>query len=55
MNKAKLPEAQSTVVEIGTYGQASEPIPFSAMVFNPDRCNLLKSGAMANEVIQVDE
>ena len=55
MNKAKLPEAQLTVVENGAYGQASEA---HTLLCNSHQSRLMHSPekwTMTNEVIQANE
>jgi len=55
MNKAKLPEAQLTVVENGAYGQASEA---HTLLCKSHQSRLLHSPekwTMTHEVIQANE
>ena len=51
MNKAKLPKAQSTVVEIGAYGKASEAHTLLCGGHQSRLSQSPEKWTMANEVI----
>ena len=55
MSKARLLEVQSTVVENGAYGQASEAHTLLCKRHQTRRLHSPEKWTMANEVIEADE